>query len=43
MPEGAIIVSTRVKGPGTFTQQLPVFASVLSQPTLTGAVFGSNY
>ncbi len=43
LPGDAIIVPTRVKGPSTFMQQLPVFASMLSQAALTGAVIGSNY
>jgi protein involved in polysaccharide export with SLBB domain len=43
LPGDAIIVPTRLKGPSTFMQQLPVWASMLSQAALTGAVIGSNY
>ncbi len=43
LPGDAIIVPTRLKGPSTFMQQLPVYAQMLSQAALTGAVIGSNY
>ena len=43
LPGDAIIVPPKLKGPGTFIQQLPYFTQILSQTALTGAVLGTAY
>jgi protein involved in polysaccharide export with SLBB domain len=41
LPGDAIVVPTKLKSPGGFTQQLPFIAQMLSQMAMTGAVLGT--
>lgn len=43
LPGDAIIVPSKVKGPNSFAQQLPVLASILAQTATTGAVIGTTH
>jgi hypothetical protein len=43
MPGDAIIVPPKLKGPGSFMQQLPFYTQLISQTALTGAVLGTSY
>ena len=42
LPGDAIVVPSKVKGPTSFMQQLPVLTSILSQTAMTGAVIGTT-